>query len=40
MAQAIRELPLGKGGGAALLVGLSIDEMAFLIEVIGDVGVD
>ena len=32
--------PLGKRRGAALLVGLAIDEMAFEIEVIVDVGMD
>ena len=28
-------LPLGQGGRAALLVGLAVDEVAFLVEVVG-----
>lgn len=33
-------LPLGQGSRAAGLVGLSIDEVAFGVEVIVDVGMD
>ena len=33
-------LPLGQGGRASCFVILATDEMAFLVEVVGDVGVD
>ena len=33
-------LPLGQGGRASLFIFLTTDEMAFLIEMVGDVGVD
>ena len=33
-------LPLGPGGGAALLVGLAVNEMAFELEVVVQAGVD
>ena len=33
-------LPLGQGGRAAGLVGLSVDEVAFEVEVVVDVGMD
>ena len=32
-----KRLPLGQGGRAAKLIGLTIDEMAFLIKVVVDV---
>ena len=34
------KLPLGQSGRAAGLVGLSVDEVAFEVEVVVDVGVD
>ena len=34
------ELPLGQCGGAAMLVGLAIDEVAFSVEVVVDGGVN
>jgi hypothetical protein len=34
------QLPLGQGGRAAGLVGLSIDEVAFVSKVVVDVGVN
>jgi len=34
------DLPLRESGGAPLLIGLAIDEVAFQVEVIVDAGVD
>ena len=33
-------LPLGPGGGTALLVGMAVNEMAFELEVVVQAGVD